>query len=72
MERLQQTGINKNRKRQTIAYALWGGIMIALILIVTTLWVSRSARIGTDQAVGRVSEFYLEELAGRRSLVVSE
>ncbi|MDE7038393.1 MAG: PAS domain-containing protein, partial [Lachnospiraceae bacterium] len=72
MERLQQTGINKNRKRQTIAYALWGGIMIALILIVTTLWVSKSARIGTDQAVGRVSEFYLEELAGRRSLVVSE
>ncbi|MCI9615118.1 MAG: response regulator [Dorea sp.] len=72
MERLQQTGINKNRKRQTIAYALWGGSMIALILIVTTLWVSRSARIGTDQAVSRVSEFYLEELAGRRALVVSE
>ena len=42
------------------------------MLIITTIWVSRSARIGTSQAVGKVSEFYLEELAGRRALVVSE
>jgi len=30
------------------------------------------ARAGTSQAVSRVSEFYLEELAGRRAEVVSE
>ena len=72
MEGLQQTSTNKNQKNRTAAYAVWGGITIALILIVTTLWVSKSARVGTDKAVARVSEFYLEELAGRRALVVSE
>ncbi len=72
MEGLQQTSTNKNQKKRTAAYAVWGGITIALILIVTTLWVSKSARVGTDKAVARVSEFYLEELAGRRALVVSE
>ncbi len=64
MEGLQQTSTNKNQKNRTAAYAVWGGITIALILIVTTLWVSKSARVGTDKAVARVSEFYLEELAG--------
>ena len=59
-------------ERRTIAFAVWGGILIAVILLVTTIWVSESARKGTGQAVSRVSEFYLEELAGRRALVVSE
>ena len=33
---------------------------------------STAARTGTSQAVAQVSEFYLEELAGRRAQVVSE
>ena len=56
----------------TISSGIVGGIIIAAILLITTIWVSNSARIGTNQAVNRVSKFYLEELAGRRAQVVSE
>ncbi len=62
----------KEQKKQTITFAIWGGIIIATVLLVTTIWVSNNARIGTNQAVNQVSEFYLEELAGRRARVVSE
>ena len=72
MERIGRTSVNKNHRKRTAVFAICGGITIAVILIVTTLWVSGKARIGTNQAVNRVSEFYLEELAGRRALVVSE
>ncbi|MCI8509610.1 MAG: response regulator [Lachnospiraceae bacterium] len=64
--------MNEKQKKQTIAYGIVGGIIIAAILLITTIWVSNSARIGTNQAVNRVSKFYLEELAGRRAQVVSE
>lgn len=33
---------------------------------------AKQRRVGTEQAVSRVSEFYMEELAGRRAQVVSE
>ncbi|MDE6760703.1 MAG: response regulator [Lachnospiraceae bacterium] len=72
MDQLRQNGMNEKQKKQTIAYGIVGGIIIAAILLITTIWVSNSARIGTNQAVNRVSEFYLEELAGRRAQVVSE
>lgn len=72
MDQLWQNGMNEKQKKQTIAYGIVGGIIIAAILLITTIWVSNSARIGTNQAVNRVSKFYLEELAGRRAQVVSE
>lgn len=62
---------NQQRKR-AVAFALLGGGIIAAILLMTTIWASNKARAGTAQAVSRVSEFYLEELAGRRAQVVSE
>lgn len=68
---LQKSGINEKQKRQTVAYNIVGGIVIAVILLLTTIWVSSSARTGTSEAVNKVSEFYLEELAGRRAQVVS-
>ena len=68
----RQDGINEKQKRLTVAFGLWGGVIIAAILLVTTVWVLGSARAGTSQAVSKVSEFYLEELAGRRARVVSE
>ena len=40
--------------------------------MITTVWVSKNARVGTQQAVNNVSGFYLDELAGRRAQVVSE
>ncbi len=72
MDGTQHKGIIKNQKKQAIAFAVWGGMIIAAILIITTIWVSKSARVGTRQAVNRVSEFYLAELAGRRAQVDSE
>ena len=72
MSQLQDKIIGKKQNRQTALFALWGGIVTAVILLVTAVWVSDRARAGTDQAVDRVSEFYLEELAGRRVQVVQE
>ena len=72
MDASQQNGINEKQKKLTAAFALWGGVIITVILLLTTVWVLGGARTGTNQAVARVSEFYLEELAGRRARVVSE
>lgn len=72
MEQSQNNGIKEKEKKQTITYAVSGGIIIAAIILITMGWVSNKARISTKQAVNRVSEFYLEELAGRRAQVVSE
>lgn len=67
----ESTAIRKEQIRRTVAYAVWGGLAIAAVLLLTTVWVSGSAGAGTDQAVNKVSEFYLEELAGRRAQVIS-
>ena len=69
MNGARQGGIER---RQTVAAAIWGGLVIAGILLATTVWALSSARAGTDRAVNVVSGFYLEELAGRRAQVVSE
>ena len=72
MDRLQDKDIREVQKRQTVILAICGGLMIALVLLVTSIWAADSARKGTRQAVNRVSEFYLKELAERRSQVVAE
>ena len=72
MEQSQQRGIKEKQERQTVASAVWGGLIVAAILLITTVWVAASAQSSTNEAVARVSEFYLEELAGRRAQVVSE
>ena len=72
-EQEQQTNEMKDEQnRQTYTSVLWGGMIIAWILILTTVWVSNGMRTGTGRVVKKVSEFYLEELAGRRAQVVSE
>lgn len=70
MEQLK--GIKEKQRKQAIIYAVAGGTIIAAILFITMGWVSNKARIDTNLAVNRVSDFYLEELAGRRAQVVSE
>jgi len=72
MEQSQQRGIKEKQEWQTVASAVWGGLIVAAILLITTVWVAASAQSSTNEAVARVSEFYLDELAGRRALVVSE
>ena len=61
--------------RQTKRIALiiiLGCIMLAVVLIGGTIWMSRSAHNETDKAVRSVSLLYLDELAGRREQVVED
>ena len=59
-----------NRKHSTQVFFV-GGLAVALILIIGTYWVGRSASRDTETAVRSVSLLYLEELAERREQVVS-
>ena len=58
-------------KRSNLFPVLIGAVIVVLIVTAATLWMSAGARKATDDAVEKVSEFYLEELAGRRSQVVT-
>ena len=61
----------KKKKQNSMAYiAVAGSIVIALILILGTIWMGQSAKKGTETAVHSVSLLYLDELAGRREQVV--
>jgi len=55
----------------TLLFAAIGGVLIALVLIFGTIWMGHSARLSTEAAVHSVSDFYLQELAGRREQVVA-
>ena len=52
--------------------AMAGGIAVALILIIGTVWMGRSASQSTVKAVRSVSLLYLNELAERRKQVVED
>ncbi|MBQ1423918.1 MAG: response regulator [Lachnospiraceae bacterium] len=58
-----------NSKSTRFAFA--GILIVAVILILGTLWNGESARRATDDAVHSVSLLYLDELAGRREQVVA-
>ena len=58
---------DKNSKPILIA-----GIVVALILIISTLLMGQFAQKGTQDAVRSVSLLYLDELAGRREQVVAD
>ena len=61
----------KANKRNSLAtIAIVGSIVIALILVLGTIWMGKSAKEGTETAVHSVSLLYLDELAGRRAQVV--
>ena len=60
------------RKYNTTIISITGGVVIALILVLGTIWMGQSARKDTNNAVHTVSDLYLDELAGRREQVVSE
>ncbi|MBQ6517348.1 MAG: response regulator [Anaerolineaceae bacterium] len=56
--------------RKNISIAVIGCILIALVLVLSTVWTGISARRSAEKAVSTVSNFYLRELAGRREQVV--
>ncbi|MBE6910821.1 MAG: hypothetical protein E7474_14805 [Ruminococcaceae bacterium] len=47
------------------------GIFVAAVLVLSSIWIGRSAKISTERAVHTVSDFYMQELAGRREQVVA-
>ena len=49
-----------------------GALIITLVLVLSTIWMGRSAGRDTEDAVRAVSLLYLDELAGRREQVVAE
>ena len=51
--------------------AMIGGVLIGILLILGNIWQGDSARRSTEEAVHSVSNFYLQELAGRREQVVA-
>jgi len=61
--------IQKDARRETILLVLCG-LAIGLVVLLTSAWVSMGAREGTSEAVDSVSEFYLDELAGKRARIV--
>ncbi|MBR0287927.1 MAG: sensor histidine kinase, partial [Selenomonadaceae bacterium] len=57
---------NSTENKRTISTALIGGAIIAVLLILSTVWISHLGRSGTNDAVQSVSEMYLRELTARR------
>ncbi len=71
MEQLQHSRNTKNREEKTAVFAVCGAVVVAVILLITSMWFSNSVGEETNWAVNQVSEFYLEELAGRRADLIS-
>ena len=58
------------RKHSSMPILITGGLIVAGILIIGTIWMGRKASNDTGYAVRNVSLLYLDELAGRREQVV--
>ena len=58
------------RNSNTARISIIGSLIIALIIVLGTIWVVRSAQSDNEKAVRAVSVLYLDELAGRREQVV--
>ena len=65
-----ETENERNQGGVTARVAVLGGVFVVTILILSILWVGRSTRRSTEEAVHSVSNFYLHELAGRREQVL--
>jgi len=63
----------KKNNKQTLGNLIVIASLVAVILLFigTTFWVTKGTRQGSDKAVDRVSEFYLDELASKRASLVS-
>ncbi len=63
--------VDMDKNSSLARVAVIGGIVVALILVLGTLWSGTAARQDTEDAVRSVSLFYLDELTGRREQVVA-
>lgn len=55
----------------TLIAQLVGAIVVMAVVMAATMWMSAGATVVTDQAVDKVGGFYLQELAGHRTQVIS-
>jgi len=62
--------VGKEKSNHSVRVAIIGSLIVLLILVAGTVWMGRSARQDTEDAVRTVSLLYLDELAGRREQVV--
>ena len=62
--------MERRRGNKTTSIILLGSMLIALFLLLGTIWNGQRAQRDTEDAVKMVSSMYLDELAGRREQVV--
>ncbi|MCR5135870.1 MAG: hypothetical protein K6C12_02050 [Oscillospiraceae bacterium] len=58
------------KKNNTAGFVILCSLIIALLLVLGTIWTGQGAKRDTERAVRSVSLLYLGELAGRREQVV--
>jgi len=62
--------MKSGKKNHIATIAVFGSLILAVILVAGTMWMGSRARRDTEDAVRSVSLLYLDELAGRRKQVV--
>lgn len=60
------------KRNRTVTIAVTGSVILAVILVLGTVWMGYNAKKDTEEAVRSVSLLYLDELAGRREQVVEK
>ena len=60
----------KGLRKNSMFIAAMGILLVMLILVLGSIWIGRSAKADSEDAVTTVSHLYLNELAGRREQVV--
>ena len=61
----------RTKRKNTLTIAVVGGLLVLIIFVLGTVWMTFEAKKDTDAAVRSVSLLYLDELAGRREQVVA-
>ena len=64
-------GWYSDMKRSIQLTAVIGAVIISILVTVMSMRMIRGAASSTDKAVAKVSEFYLKELADRRTQVIA-
>lgn len=64
--------VKQIKSNRTATIAVVGSIILAVILVLGTVWMGYNAKRDTENAVRSVSLLYLDELAGRREQVVEK
>ncbi|HCA05507.1 MAG TPA: hypothetical protein DEO32_06395, partial [Ruminococcaceae bacterium] len=64
--------VKQVKSNRTATIAVVGSIILAVILVLGTVWMGYNAKRDTEEAVRSVSLLYLDELAGRREQVVEK